>query len=370
MATLRTVPQATTRPTDYPADSWRFDMLVACAALLFTFGMFLDGWAHNHGMVDNTFFTPWHAVLYGSFGLVGALLVGAHFFNVTRGHVWVKALPHGYMLALVGVLIFGFGGVADMFWHETFGVEQNIEALFSPSHLTLAVGAFLFISAPFRAAWSRSKRLSGWREWLPPILSAAMMLSMLTFFTQFAFLNGEALGLTGRPGNEQWLWNMYGTASALIGSSLMIGVLLLMLRRWQQLPFGTFAAVFALNALFMMWLDVNSVIDYIWVGTYALGGLAADGLLLWLKPTPDKPQAIWLVGAVTPFVMILLFMGVLHWIGLQTYGSGLWWAIHMWLGAPVMSGFVGLLLSMLVFPPAIPQSTSRVYSVSENILES
>jgi hypothetical protein len=26
-------------------------------------GIYLDGWAHNHGKVDS-FFTPWHAVLY------------------------------------------------------------------------------------------------------------------------------------------------------------------------------------------------------------------------------------------------------------------------------------------------------------------
>ena len=27
-------------------------------------GFFLDGWAHTHGKVDQSFFTPWHAVLY------------------------------------------------------------------------------------------------------------------------------------------------------------------------------------------------------------------------------------------------------------------------------------------------------------------
>jgi hypothetical protein len=33
----------------------------------FVAGLYLDGWAHNHGKVDNTFFTPWHAVFYSGY---------------------------------------------------------------------------------------------------------------------------------------------------------------------------------------------------------------------------------------------------------------------------------------------------------------
>ena len=355
MATLSTTSQETTRQTDYPAANWRFNLLVAGAAFLFIFGMFLDGWAHNHGLVDDTFFTPWHMVLYGSFGLVGAIFVGAHLFNVQKGFAWTKALPRGYMLGLVGVLIFAFGGFGDMVWHETFGVEENIEALFSPSHLMLAVGAFLFVGSPFRAAWLQRKRLSGWQEWLPMILSATMALSMLTFFTQFAFLNGDALGLVGPRPTEYWVWDMVGTTSAIIGMGVMVAMLLFMVRRWQQLPFGTFTAIFALNALLMIWMDVGSAIEYVGVAAYALGGLVADGLLLVLKPTTDKPYSIWLIGAMTPFAAILAFLAALHWMGLQFGNGGLWWEIHMWLGLPVMVGLEGLLLSVLVFPPAIPE---------------
>ena len=37
--------------------------LISCAIV---FGLYIDGWAHNHGFVDDSFFTPWHAVLYGA----------------------------------------------------------------------------------------------------------------------------------------------------------------------------------------------------------------------------------------------------------------------------------------------------------------
>jgi hypothetical protein len=36
-------------------------------------GLFVDGWAHLHSKPE-TFFTPWHAIIYGSFGVAAALL--------------------------------------------------------------------------------------------------------------------------------------------------------------------------------------------------------------------------------------------------------------------------------------------------------
>jgi hypothetical protein len=38
-------------------------------------GIFLDGWAHAHGRVDESLFTPWHAVLAGIAGLLLSYLL-------------------------------------------------------------------------------------------------------------------------------------------------------------------------------------------------------------------------------------------------------------------------------------------------------
>src|SRR5262245_5576109 len=103
--------------TGQPVAGLRFDAIAVVLSGWFIFGMFLDGWAHNHGRVDNTFFTPWHAVLYSGFAAMGLFLVGNHFRNVISGSRWLKALPAGYMPALVGVLIFGAAGVSDFGWH-------------------------------------------------------------------------------------------------------------------------------------------------------------------------------------------------------------------------------------------------------------
>lgn len=47
---------------------------------------------------------------------------------------------------MVGIALFGVAGVGDMAWHEVFGIEANVEALLSPTHLLVIVGAGLFVS--------------------------------------------------------------------------------------------------------------------------------------------------------------------------------------------------------------------------------
>ncbi len=113
----------------------RFDWSVTALALWFTMGLFLDGWAHTHGRADVTFFTPWHAVLYSGHLAATAYLFIAFIRNVARGCAWRDALPAGYGLSLIGGILFAIGGLGDLIWHTLFGIEQNVEALFSPTHL-------------------------------------------------------------------------------------------------------------------------------------------------------------------------------------------------------------------------------------------
>src|SRR5262245_27710062 len=52
-----------------PEGGPRFDAFAALLSAAFVGGLFLDGWAHNHGKVDQSFFTPWHAILYSSYAI-------------------------------------------------------------------------------------------------------------------------------------------------------------------------------------------------------------------------------------------------------------------------------------------------------------
>ncbi|MEZ4668880.1 MAG: hypothetical protein R3E39_13310 [Anaerolineae bacterium] len=94
------------RRDSYPADSRWFDRLSILTSAWFIFGLFLDGWAHNHIANLETFFTPWHGVLYSGFFSVAILMMVAQYRNVARGYAWSRALPHGYGLSLLGVAIF------------------------------------------------------------------------------------------------------------------------------------------------------------------------------------------------------------------------------------------------------------------------
>ena len=87
----------------------RFDWVVIGASAWLTGGLIIDGWAHNHGKVDNTFFTPWHALFYTGYLVVALVLMGTMVLNHSRGYSWGRALPRGYELSMFGVALPGDG---------------------------------------------------------------------------------------------------------------------------------------------------------------------------------------------------------------------------------------------------------------------
>src|SRR5262245_15255747 len=134
----------------------RFDWLIAGLSAWFLGGIYLDGWAHTHVPALETFFTPWHAVLYSGFAAVAFALAVTQARNMRHGAPWRQALPAGYGLSLVGAGIFLIGGMLDLLWHLLFGIERSIEALLSPTHLILATGGILMVSGPLRAVARRA----------------------------------------------------------------------------------------------------------------------------------------------------------------------------------------------------------------------
>lgn len=171
-----------------PAGSQKFDRTAIALCSWLMIGLYTDGWAHNHVPELETFFTPWHAVLYSGLLAVASFLIVNLIKNRLKGYSWQWALPAGYGLSILGVLIFTIGGICDFIWHSIFGIEVGVEALLSPPHLGLALGGALMVTGPLRSAWqqTKGKTASGLVAQFPMLLSLTFLLSLLTFFTQFA----------------------------------------------------------------------------------------------------------------------------------------------------------------------------------------
>lgn len=175
-------------------------------------------------------------------------------------------------------------------------------------------------------------------------------LSLLTFFTQYANYASRPQTLINLPLVEDtYFFSLYGVMSVLIPSILGMSVILLMLRRWT-LPLGSVTLIWIINTALMIWLRlpfVSEVIPALMV--IPLGGVLADFLLRRFKPSMDRTVALRWFAFIVPFVTALTYLLVLN-----TFGGGLWWQIHMWLGAPFIAGIAGFFLSFLAVPPPTP----------------
>jgi len=192
----------------YPSSSVRFDWIAALISSWLVGGLFLDGWAHTHGRVDDVFFTPWHAVLYSGAAAMIAFLAISQWRNVNKGYAWRRALPQGYPLSLVGAVLFVVGGGLDLIWHTLFGIEVNIEALLSPTHILLSTAGILMITGPIRSAWKQFAPGThlGWTQLGATVLCAALLLSTLTFFTNFANLFSRVIDVFATPSGIDTGW--------------------------------------------------------------------------------------------------------------------------------------------------------------------
>ncbi len=320
----------------------KFDRVMGVLSLLWVGGLYLDGWAHGHGKVDKTFFTPWHAILYSAFVITASYLLVVLVSNHRKGATWKASIPEGYGLSVLGIPIFATAGPADLVWHTLFGFEVGIEPLLSPSHLALALGGTLVITGPIRAAWRRAVPQSeqGWKTLLPMLLSLIATLMIFTFFTEFAHPFSH-LGTITQPTDTNTL-KSFGAADILLEAALLMGFLLLTVSRWR-LPLGSMTLLFALYVTGLAVLDNQ----YELIPGVVAAGIIADILLRVLRTTTSRAE-LRIFAFVVPLVLYLLFF-----LTLQITAS-VSWSIHLWLGSCVMAGIAGLMLSFLIAPPKGP----------------
>ncbi|HKF75059.1 MAG TPA: hypothetical protein VE953_22250 [Terriglobales bacterium] len=324
------------------ATPW-FEWAAVALSTAVVVGAHVDSWAHGHVAATlETFFTPWHALLYASLAATMAFLVVCAAWTGARPWEWARALPDGYALSLAGCVLFGIGGVLDLAWHLTFGIERGFQALISPTHLILIGSAGLIVSGPLRAAWRRPGRAIGG----PAIASATLTLTVLTFFGQFDHpftSQWAALPQTLVPAQPAEELGMLGI---IFQTGLLMGVILLLVRRFD-LPFGTLTFLLGVNAVFVTL--INAADPIILIGVAA--GFVADVAYALLRPSPKRTVQVRAFAFLVPTVLYAMYFAGLIRV------DGVWWPIHLWAGAPVVAGLAGWLVSLGVIPPRVPEES-------------
>lgn len=329
-----------------PIGGLAYDWLMLALSAIFVGGLYLDGWAHNHGKVDQSFFTPWHAFFYGGFAITALVLIATMVVNRQRGCAWRSALPNGYELSLLGSLVFAAGGVGDLIWHTLFGIEESFEVLVSPTHLLLGLGLALVVSGPLRSAWRRHGG-DGWRDLAPGLASLGLLLSTMTFFMMMSHPLVSIIGGVAHREFASDEGQIAGVVSLMMVTGLMLGAIFVALRRWR-LPPGSLMLVWGLNVVAMAALDWGLPYHRLLTSAMLLAVLASD-LLLW-RGQSLLPSLLGL--RVLAFSAPVLLCGAYFLALLSSEGSR--WSIHLLGGAIVLPGVAGLLLSYVAWPPEMP----------------
>ena len=344
--------QAGPRGQARPRTSWIDDLVLVLASGWVITGMVLDAWAHTHQRLES-FFTPWHGVLYSGFVVLMAWMAWIA-LRARLPHRAGGTLPVGYGLGMVGVGLFLVSAVADGIWHTVFGVEVGIEAQFSPTHIGLFLGALLIFTTPLRAAWSSSE--PGPAPTLPAFLPALFSLAWTTTLVQFLFLYVSAFRedapslVPGRPGVSLAAVPAYleitrvrGLVSVQVTNLLLLGPLLLLIRRWRP-PFGTATLLFGTVAVLVAFVDEFARGEVVVVAL--AGGLTADWLIVRSARWPNQTWAHRVIATSIPLVLWASYF-----LAVQARW-GIAWPAELWAGSVIFAALGGFALSLLMLPPA------------------
>ena len=315
-----------------------FETTVLALSCLFAAAAYFD--ARTYLVNGRSSLEPWqHAALDLTWLLMTAFLVA-----VMGGNPVTRSLPAGYGWSLVGCLTFSAVALLDPWGQQLFGPETSLSALLSPPRVGEIVAGGLMVTGPLRAAWRRQDPVAG----LPAIVAAALLLSTITFVTQFAhpFRDLWAAGRGTSPQVLFWVAQDLGVASLLLQGTLFAAIFLLLMRRFR-IRFGSFTVICLINGALVVPLKGQ----WEMLAVAALTGLSADVGYAWLKPSFTRAGRLRAFAFLVPALFAGLYVAAVA----LTYGT--WWPVHVWSGAIFVTGLGGLLVSYLAFPPDAGRAT-------------
>ncbi|MGI8793740.1 MAG: hypothetical protein ACR2H3_11280 [Acidimicrobiales bacterium] len=290
------------------------------------FGLFLDGWAHQAEKPE-TFFSPWHGVLYSGF-VAAVVWFGWDSRRHRDGGAEVDRL------ATAGLVAFIVGAVGDGIWHELLGIEVDIEALLSPTHLALMIGGALMVSAPIRASRGTIPDRPTLRQFVPTLASVTLVTSLVLFFLMYlSAAYPVALHRWADEGAQ-----IIGIAAILVRTAVMLGASFVVLRRWHP-PFGTFTVLWAVPAVALSGLEGFRGIAL--AIPFVLAGLAADVIV---DRSIGGSRTELTLAMVTPFLAWSSYFAI------HAVVWGVHWPAEIWTGAIVFAVLLGVGIT-LISPP-------------------
>jgi hypothetical protein len=338
--------------------SSRTDLVTALLSVWFGVGLMLDAWAHSNLPELESFFTPWHAVFYSGFAAVSGWILWQVWRKLRVGRRGMAAVPMGYGAALIAIPAFAAFGAVDLMWHTFLGIEQNIDILFSPSHLGLIVSMLVIVTTPLRSAWNAPDlRVAGveTKPWfgrmVPALLGIAFAQTLVALFLSYgSALQWEADGIVsafsvGQHADEPEFAAQLAT-SLVISNLLLLAPLLLLARRWRM-PFGTATVVYSVAILMVgaqtAFGNLSTLLGIVGAG------VAIDLLALWLRPSATRRYAYWAYAGLASLVTWVLYIGIAS-VAVGRLPN----VPELWTGAPLVTALLGLGLGVLFLPNAVP----------------
>ncbi|MBI19707.1 MAG: hypothetical protein CMB73_03940 [Euryarchaeota archaeon] len=349
-----------------------YDPIVLILGMWCLVGLLIDAFAHIAGEVDDTFFTPWHAIWYSGSAAYGAyifyaILPEGGFQQLIKSPFSVlKGIENHHKPGVYGIIVFAISGFGDMIWHELLGVEENTDILLSPTHIGLFTGLIMSVTAPVWSAWADAKSgKDGLKSQLLLVFGVGAAWTVCLLMFKYANLWLAPLQSYCYSATLDYCWYsdynealQIGLRSMYIQAALTTAVLAVFLQRWSP-ERGSMFVLFSFNAL-GVW--VYSTFDYslLWMGLI-LAVIAEIFVFIhrmkgpkWYIPFMVAMQIIVLIG----FMLISTadISDTRYWIeGVNLHVIPFGWSIHSTVGSIVVSATIAWVGSIIAFPSKMPK---------------
>jgi hypothetical protein len=315
------------------------DGVVVVLSTGFVLGAYVVAYAYVHQPAEvlESAATAGKTIIVASWSLLTLYLFAGFATGLASGRVWNRALPDGETGTFAAALIFGAAWLLDdAFWTPYLGGGGlGLEALFTPPHLIEIATAAVVVSGPLRAATRRGETVA------TPIalMSATLLLSSVTFATQFAHPLIDPWPARDDQFRAQvviWVRENLGVGALLAQTTVLAGTALLLNSAFRLRP-GSLTFVFTVNGLFVTITKGNFYLLPVPIAT----GLVADAFLVWASRRPGRPSASLtaIVGGTYAFAYML---------DLSLRQAGTDWPASLWTGAIIASTMLSWLMGRLL----------------------